>query len=329
MSNDPTTSRARRQQAVSEGRATDAVDPLPTRSNPGGSDRQTPTRRQQQQARREIADELDISREGVGSVDRIRGMDVFLRSPGVDQFGANLRSDFSSEADFVEPGDVDPQINAQEISAQPIVAANRRDDVADRARKKTAADAEYVTGRDLDVAVGARGVEELAIAEDRRDDVANRARTGLAAKDPFAQPDDFGVEVGPTGIEEAGLTPDGSLRRAGRQFESKTPLDMVDPFEDIMETDSGFSLDDDAQRRSAARGFEDDLDIFGQGSLDPSKDIRDIRDGFGLSREPARELAAKQIDEQLDDFSVGPDDISLRETDSGRFEGIFEREVSR
>ena len=69
--------------------------------------------------------------------------------------------------------------------------------------------------------------------------------------------------------------------------------------------------------------------MFGTGDLDPESDIRDIDDGFGLGRDPARQVAAQQLDEQFPDFSIGPSDIELRETDSGGFEGVFEREVSR
>ena len=330
MSNDPTTARARRRQAVADGRATDAVDRLPRASNPGGSGSRTPTRSAQTRAKREVAEELEIGRDGVGSVDRIRGgIDMFLRSSGVDQFGRNVRADFADQASFVERDDVDPRIDAQEISAQPMVATNRRDDVADRARRETAADAEFIEPRDLDADVGARGVTGLEVADDRRDEVAGRARTGLAAEDPFAEPGDFDVQVGALGIEKAGLSADGQFRRAGRMFEAQTPLRSVDPFADITQTDSGFALDDDAQRRSAARGFENELDLFGRGELDPGTDIRDIDDGFGLGRGPARELAAKQIDEQIAEFDIGPGDIELRETGSGEFEGIFEREVER
>src|SRR6056297_1927635 len=105
MKNDPTTARARRQQAVDQGTAPDAVDQLSGRSNPGGSGRQTPTRSAQTQAKREVAEEIDIDSEGVGSVDRLDGLDVFLRSPGVDAFGDNVAQDFAGQADFVTAAD--------------------------------------------------------------------------------------------------------------------------------------------------------------------------------------------------------------------------------
>jgi len=328
MANDPTTARARRRQAVAGGRAPDAVDQLSGRSNPGGSGRQTPTRSAQTQAKREVAEEIDIDSEGVGSVDRLDGMDVFLRTSGVDAFGDNVAQDFAGQADFVTAADIDPNVDGQAIAANPVVAADRRDDVAQRARQQTAADAEFIQAADLSADVGGRGVTGIEVAADRRDDVADRTRSQLAADDPFANASDFGVTVGATGVTDAGLTDDGKRRRAGRQFTAETPLDSVDPFADITETDSGFGLDDAAQKRSAARGFEDDLSFFEQGSL-TGDDIRDISGGFGLAREPARELAASKLDAQISEFDIGPGDITLRETDSGRFEGSFSREVTR
>ena len=326
---DPTTARAQRRQAVDQGTAADAVDTLSGGTNPRSQGRQTPTRRAQTRAKREVADEIDIDSEGVGSVDRIEeGLDLFLRDSGVDAFGDNVAQDFAGQADFVTAADIDPNVDGEAISAAPVVAAARRDDVADRARQQTAADAQFIQAMDLSADVGDRGVTGIEVAADRRDDVAARTRSQLAADDPFANASDFGGEVGATGVESAGLTDDGQRRRAGRQFEDQTPLDSVDPFADITQTDSGLSLDDAAQKRSAARGFEDDLSFFEQGSL-TGDDIRDISGGFGLAREPARELAASQLDAKITEFDIGPDDIELTETDSGRFEGSFSREVTR
>lgn len=287
MPDGPTTARAQRLQAVAEGTANDAVDRLSRRSNPGGSGSETTSQNRQRQAKREIAEELDISREGVGSVDRLDGLDVFLRTPGVDQFSQNVASDFASEADFVQPSDVDPNVDGEEIAANPVVAAGRRDDVAQRTRQ------------------------------------------ALAGKDQFAKPSDFGVDVGRRGVESASLTDPGERRRAGRQLEAQTPLSEVDPSADLTESGDGFALDTEAQRRSAARGFEQNTSVFESGDLDPSTDLRDIDSGFGLARDEARQVAAAQIDEQVSAVDVGPDDITLEETASGRFEASFETEVRR
>ena len=326
---DRTTARARRQRAVREGREPDGVDRLSPRSDPHTRGSEPPGRTRQQDRRREIADELDIVDAGVGAVERLTGLDAFLRSEGQSEWGENLRDQFATEADFVEPQDVDPRINPFEIQAEPRVASDRRSAVADRARERTAADAEFIGSDDLAVDVGPGGVESLEVADDRRDRVADRATTAFADDDPFAEPGDFFADVGALGIDDGGFTDDGERRRAGRMFESETPLSSVDPFDDITEADDGFGLADPAQRRVAAREFESELDLFGTGELDPESDIRDTDDGFGLGRDPAREVAAQQLDDQFDDFSIGPDDIELRETDSGEFEGVFEREVSR
>jgi hypothetical protein len=287
MSDGPTTARARRQQAVAEGDVATAVDRLSGGSNPGGNDPETTSRERQRRTKQDIAEELDISREGVGSVDRLDGLDVFLRSSGVDEFGNDVASDFASEADYVQPADVDPNVDGQAISASPVVASGRRDDVAQRTRQ------------------------------------------ALAGDDQFARASDFGVDVGPRGVESAGLTDSGERRRAGRFFESKTPLSEVDPTADLTQSGDGFALDTAAERRSAARGFESNTDLFNSGDLDPTTDLRQTDSGFGLARDEARQVAAARIDEQVSEVNVSPSDITLEETASGEFEASFETEVRR
>jgi hypothetical protein len=156
------------------------------------------------------------------------------------------------------------------------------------------------------------------------DEIAARAQQSVAAEDQFAEPGDFAADVGPGGVEEVRLTPRGELRRAGRQFESETALETVDPSSEIERSDDGFSLTGGADERLAARRFEDSTDTFGQGELDPSNDVRETDDGFGLSRDPARELAADRLDRQVESVDVGPSDIELTETESGDFEAVFE-----
>ena len=323
---DRTTARAQRRQAVADGAASDAVDRRSPRRDPGGQTGEATTRNRQLQLQRDIEADLDLDAGSVGAVDRLTGMDAMLRSPGQRQWGARLRDDFASEADFVEREDVDPGIDPQEISATPGVARDRRDRVAQRAREQTAADAQFLEPDDLDADVGARGVSGIEVAEDRRSAVADRTRQQLAAEDPFAEPDDFEAQVGPGGIESAGLTDTGQRRRAGRQFEQETPLGAVDPTDDLVRDGDAFALAGGAQRRVAAREFEDDLDLFGRGELDPETDIRDTNGGFGLAEDPAREVAAEQLDERVDDRTVRAGDIDLEETDDGAFEAIFRGE---
>ena len=321
MTDGPTTDRAQREQAVATGAATDAVDPVSTRSNPGGRAAEGSTRSRLRETRREVASEVGVDREGVAAIDRLRGTDVFLRSPGVEQFGASVAEQFASAADFVSDADVDPNVDADAISADPVVAADRRDDVAARAREQTASDTQFVKRDDLDVDVGDSGVTGLAVAQSRRDDVAERTRQALAADDPYANPGDFAVDVTARGVASAGLSDRGAQRRAGRQFEATTPLAEVGS-DDLRATDDGgFALDDRAQRRSAARSFEGQYDVFGSGELD-SGDVRATGGGFALAREPAREVAAEQIDDQVADTDVGPGDVTLTETGDG-FEATF------
>ena len=326
MTDDPTTARAQRRQAVADGAATDAVDRRSPRRDARGQTGETTSRNRQQRLARDVAGDIDIDRDGVGTVERLTGMDVFLRSGGEAEFGQRIRGEFAEEADFVEREDVDPGIDPQAISATPGVARDRRDRVGQRAREETAADAQFIEPRDLDAEVGARGVSGIEVAEDRRSAVADRTRTQLAAEDPFAEPGDFEAQVGAGGIESAGLSDTGARTRAGRQFEAETPLSSVDPERDVTADGDSFRLGDGAQRRIAAREFEDDLDLFGRGELDPQTDIRDTNGGFGLGEDPAREVAAGQLDERVDDRTVRPGDIELEETDDGGFEAIFRGE---
>jgi len=325
MSDDPTTARARRQQAVASGDRSAAVDRVSGRSNPGGRAAEGSTRSRLRDTAAEVASDAGISREGVGAIDRIRGMDVFLRGPGPREFASEVASEFAGSADFVETDDVNARVDRQAIAADPVIADDRRDDVAQRAREQTASEAEFVRAADLDVEVGDRGVRGLEIASDRRDDVAERTRTQLAADDPYAQPGDFDADVSASGIESAGLTDPGARRRAGRQFEAETALGAVDPESDVTADGDAFALTGSAQRRLAARQFEADSPAFGSGDLDPSSDIRETGGGFGLSPSAAREAGAATIDERLSDTAVSPDDVTLEETDSGGFEAVFEQ----
>jgi hypothetical protein len=324
MTNDTTTDRAQRRQAVASGEATSAVDRLDA-ANPRAGLVPGSSRSRQVATQREIAGEIGADPSGVATTATRGGMDAFLRSSGVRDFAASLRSEFAGQADFVERDDVAADIDAQAIRGSAQVARDRRDDVAARARQQTASGTRFVRGEDLDVEVSGRGVTGLRVAEDRRDDVAARARQGLASEDQYADPEDFEATVTATGIESAGLTDAGAERRASEQFAAETPLRSVGPA-DVTATDSGFVLDDEAQRRSAARQFESDIGIFESGELGTG-DVRETSGGFGLAEGPARELAASQLSDQTGE-TVAPDDIELNPQDDGGFEAVFEREVS-
>ena len=329
MTDGPTTARAQRREAAATGAESDAVDRRSARSDPGGSSPETTSRQRQQRAAREIADDIEIERDGVGTVQRMDGLDVFLRSPGEAEFARGIRRDFASEADFVDRDDVDAGVDPQAITAEPRIPRDRRDRVAGRARRETARDAEFIEDDDLRAEVSRFGVESIGVAEERRPDVADRTARELAAEDPFAEPDDFDVDVSAAGIESAGLTDTGQRRRAGRQFEQETPLSAVDPTDDVVRDGDAFALAGGAQRRVAAREFERDIDLFDDGTLDPESDIRATDSGFGLGEDRAAEVAAADIDRQIDEFDVGADDVELEETDDGGFEAVFEREVER
>jgi len=216
--NPPTTDRARRQRGVDTGARTDAVDRVPDPPDPRGRGRQSTSRSRQTSTASEIAGDLGIDRSGVGTVDRIEGMDVFLRSSGAEQFGDVVRSDFASSADFVAPDDVEARVDADAISADPFIAPDRRGRVASRARQETAADTEFIEAADLQADVGAMGVTGLGVREDRRDDIAAReleATTALGSVDPDS-------DLRSTG-DGFGLTSDAQRRLGALQIDEQLP----------------------------------------------------------------------------------------------------------
>ena len=273
---DPTTARAQRRQAVRDGTATDAVDRRSDRTNPRGRVSETTPRTRQQTARRDVADDIDIVRDGVGTIDRIgEGIDVFLRSAGVRGFDENIRRDFASEADFVERGDIDSRIDAQNISADPIVARDRRDRVADRARRQFADDDPFAEPDDFDVGVDRFGIEDAGLSqmgERRRAGRQFEAETPLRSVDPerdlTRMDDGFGLGRG------------AQRRLSAREFESE--FDMfgtgdLDPETDIRSVNGGFGLAEGPTRQVAAADIDRQLDDFSVGVDDI--ELRETSDG--------------------------------------------------
>ena len=340
MSNDPTTARAQRRQAVADGTRSDAVDRTSRRSNPRGSAAETTSRGRQQQAARDVAGDIDIQREGVGTIDRIGGgMDVFLRSSGAEQFRDTVREDFAGQADFVERDDVDPGVDPQAISAAPQVARDRRDSVAGRAREQTAAETDFVQASDLTADVGARGVSAIEIAEGRRDTVGQRAREQTAADADFVEAADLSADVterGVTGIEIADDRRDAVGQRARQEVAADDPFAEASDFEadvgDLGVEEIGLTRQ--GERRRAARELDEqqpDVDIT-PGDLDRTEDGFEVEiererspssgsstsEPRGTSSEEPRrreERVADDLDEQFPEIDVGTDDVTR--TDNG------------
>lgn len=116
--NQPTTDRARRLDAVRSGQRETAIARRDSGVRGGGRDRNVPSRSRQNRAAREIANEIDVDREGVGTVDRLDGLDVFLRSEGTEQFSETVAEDFAGEADFVTPADVRGALGKQDVQQE-------------------------------------------------------------------------------------------------------------------------------------------------------------------------------------------------------------------
>jgi len=317
----------RREQAEA---AADGVSRLRDRASTAFQQRrqQAESFREQLDARREsFAGELGIGGDMVEPI-QFGDRDTDVGFVPTAEGRGELVADFANERPFVEPGDATVQADPRE-GTRTMTAPSARDEIGTRARQETAGTSEFITGDDLDVAVGAGGVESIQTAPDRRDDIADRVQQSVASQDEFTQPGDVGVDVTARGITDVGLTDTGARNRAAREFTAATPLDDVDPQTDLSGTEGGFGLTTTAQRRAAARGFEDTLDTFGQGELNPATDLRQTDDSFGLTRPLAREAAADEIDQQLPDVAVGPSDIELEEVDGGRFEASFSTEVSQ
>ena len=273
---EPTTKRAQRLESVSQGESNDAIDRLVDRRPRTDNSRKTTPRTRQQTARRDVADDIDIVRDGVGVVDRIgEGIDVFLRSAGVRGFDENIRRDFASEADFVERGDIDSRIDAQNISADPIVARDRRDRVADRARRQFADDDPFAEPDDFDVGVDRFGIEDAGLSqmgERRRAGRQFEAETPLRSVDPerdlTRMDDGFGLGRG------------AQRRLSAREFESEFDLfgtGDLDPETDIRSVNGGFGLAEGPTRQVAAADIDAQLDDFSVGPDDI--ELRETSDG--------------------------------------------------
>jgi hypothetical protein len=278
---------------------------LPDRTPTGG---RGTSRQQQRRTKREIANEIDVDREGVGTVDRLRGgIDAFLRSSGARQFGEQVREDFAGEADFVRPSDVAPNVDQQAIAANPAVAQDRRPAVAQRARQQTAADAEFIEAGDLNADVGPRGVSEVAIPSERRNDVASRARQQTAADAEFIKPGDLNADVDARGVSDIGIAKgrrDDVASRVRQDLAADDPFAKPGDFSaDVTATgieSAGFT--DAGARRRAGRQFEAETPLA---SVDPQADIEASGDGFALDSRAQERVAARNFEDQLDPFGSG------------------------
>ncbi len=225
-------------------------------------------------------------------------------------------------------------------------------------------EADFVETDDVQAEVDPKQLRgDAFLPSEARGLVAERAVDDVAGDDEFVEPDDLSVEVGRFGIEEFGFRDGADERVASRQFEAQTPLEDIDPDEDLIETSDGFELADDPQREIAAidfaeetpvdefdpssdvrrtsDGFElaepgqrqvaavtvaDEFDQFD--SLDPEDDIRRADDGgFGLAEPRAREVGADELDDRVDEIDIGPGDIDIEFDDDGSFDVGFDGRI--
>jgi len=290
MSKEYQTDRSRRLEAVRSGQRETAVD---RRQTTEPRSRDITSRSEQNRIASNIADEIDVDREGVGTVNRTDGLDVFLRTSGTDEFEEEVRSDFASSADYVRPTDVAPRVDPEQIEASPTIPTGRRDDIRTRTASSLASDDQFLKPQDFDVDVGERGID-------------------VTPNEVVKQSDGFGLGEEPR------------RQLAAREFEDSTSLSDVGP-DQLVEQSDGFGLPTSAKRRSAARRLESEFNQFDSGELDPSEDVRQLDDGFGLARDEAREVLTDRINEQTS-VSVSPGEIDI-ELNDGEYEAFFSRQV--
>lgn len=200
-----------------------------------------------------------------------------------------------------------------------------------------------------DVPVGRPGGEGITPTQGFLDE--QLPREAAARIDPqFPQQD-----VGASDVRQRGQGFDFAPRenvvrqRAAFEIEDQTPLEQVDPSEDLQQTESGFGLTQPRQRDVAAReidpqfpavdiGREDvtqteegfGLDPFGQRrvaanqfeqetpleQVDPETDLEQTEQGFGLAAPAERRVAADQLENDTPLEQVDPQDDITR-TDDG------------
>jgi len=151
-----------------------------------------------------------------------------------------------------------PESIRNAISAAPVVAQDRRDDVAARARQQTAADDPYAQPDDFTAEAGPAWCDpDLGLTDTgarRRAGRQFEAETPLESVDPTA-------DVTPSG-DGFGLTSDADQRRVARQFEDSESVFSQGELgtDDIRATDSGFGLRRDPARELAADRIDDQTD---------------------------------------------------------------------
>ena len=257
----PTTDRAQRLQAVKGGERATAIEDLAGRRPSGEATRSSRTR--QQQTKQSVADELDVDREGIGSVERLDGLDVFLRSEGVDQFSEELRQQASQDKQFVRPSDLATDIDPTDLTGRVTgLREGRRDNVAAR---RIEANSPYQSLTEGDVTPqdgGGFGVTERKQRSFTASEIA--ADTALESVDPQADltPTDggFGLDLG------------AERRLVAESTEASTPLSDVDPQTGVTLVNGEPTLTDQTRKRAGAAKLDQQFPDFDIGPGDVSLD---------------------------------------------------------
>jgi hypothetical protein len=256
------------------------IERLPDPPDPRGSGSETSSRQRQTQTAEQIASETGVDRDGIGSVNRMSGFDFFLRSSGEQQFSQNVQEEFAEPADFVKPQNVEPNIDGQEITADPQVAPGARETIEQRAEAGAAADKQFARPGDFDAEVSNQGVTDLGFTETGR---RNRAARELESQTPL-QAVDPASDITRDG-DAFELDASAARRSSARGFEDRLdPIDQgeLDPSTDVRNIDGGgFGLSEPVARETAAEQIDEQIERLSIGPDDITLEQRESGEFVG------------------------------------------------
>lgn len=166
-----------------------------------------------------------------------------------------------------------------------------------------------------------RVIDEFETVDDPRDVPIRQRDGGLGPAQSFldfARPLEAAHQLDPQfprqdlgrgDVERAddGFRPTETVRRrsAAFDFEEDTPLEDVDPQQDVVPQDDGFGLAEPRQRDIAAMELDPQFPLVDLGR----EDVERAGDGFGLTGTAEREIAAERIEEDTPLDEVAPGDV--------------------
>ncbi|CAI49752.1 uncharacterized protein NP_7046A (plasmid) [Natronomonas pharaonis DSM 2160] len=248
------------------------------------------SRQRQRQIQDEIAEQYGVDRDEVRVRGTQQGIERELTEAGATTAAETTRERFA-ESDFVEPDDVDVDVQRQGARVDARIPEDRQQTVAERAREELT-DSPVVTEQDVDVEVGERGVEEGGLTEEGEERVEQRQE----ALEQITEAD-----IEPTGRGLAIDTPDAEILRQLSQM-GDTPGEILDDPRTFSTNAPG--LGDAAGYNISVYRSESRRDSVGGISFEDRSEVRDVL-------EAAAELPDRTLAELDDDpLFAGTGDIA-------------------